>query len=257
MGVVFQGGNNIIKGGLRIFQHIVEDGLIMFFDPNNVQSYAGSGTTVNNIAPQVSTNGVTGTLDASAMYVNPSNASAYFRVRSDSVIQRLEFSSTVTRDTDDDSTTLMFYFWSDYDGSGQYAGSQAFFGGKYTNYMALSGGSGSTYGATAETNGGTIGNHDNFAGETGVFQKSAWQSWTNVIDSAVSRNYYNGVLNSTTYAMNDQSIHSFTRLGSSSTGTSSNARGGDIRMGALLLYNRALTGEEVKQNLDVLDRRFR
>ena len=257
MGLLVQGGNTVIQGGrTRVLLNIVEDGLILFLDPNDTNSYNGSGTTVNNIAPSSTTNGVGGTLDNASMYINPSDSAAYFRVRSDSVIQRLNFSSTITRDTDDDSSTVMFYFWSNYDASGQYANSQSFFGGKYTNYFALSGGSGTTYGATAETNGGTVGNHDHMAGEGGVFQKSAWQSWTNVVDSAVSSNYYNGTLHPTTYAMNDQSIHSFNKLGSSSTGTSSGARGGDIRMGALLIYNRALTGEEVRQNLDVLDRRF-
>lgn len=257
MGLTLQGGNTVFQGGRnRVLLNIVENGLTLFFDPNDTNSYSGAGTTVNNIAPSSSTNGVGGTLDTSSMYVNPSNGAAYFRVRSDSVIQRLELSSTITRDTDDDATTVMFYFWSNYDASSQYAGSQSFFGGKYTNYMALSGGSGTTYGATAETNGGTVGNHDHFAGESGVFQKSTWQSWTNVIANATSSNYYNGTLHPTTRTMNDQSFHSFSRLGSSSTGTGSGNRGGDIRMGALLIYNRALTSEEVRQNLDVLDRRF-
>ena len=257
MGVIVQGGNTLIQGGrTRVMLNIVEDGLILFFDPNDNRSYPDSGTSVINIAPQSTNNGVNGTLDASSMYVNPSDGAAYFRVRSDSVVQRLNFSSTITRDTDDESSTILFYFWSNYDASGQYGNSQSFFGGKYTNYFALSGGSGTTYGSSAETNGGTVGNHDYMANEGGVFQKSAWQSWTNVVDNAVSSNYYNGTLHSTTYAMNDQSVHSFNKLGSSSTGTSSGARGGDIRMGALLIYNRALTGEEVRQNLDILDRRF-
>ena len=257
MSITLQGGNTVIQTNTRILSSITENGLTLFFDPNDINSYTGTGTSVSNIAPDISTNGVTGTLDSSTMYVNPSDSAAYFRVRSDTVVQRLEFSSTITRDTDDQSSTIMFYFWSNYDASGQYAGSQSFFGGKYTNYFALSGGSGTTYGATAETNGGTVGNHDHMAGEGGVFQKSAWQSWTNVVDSAVSRNYYNGVLHPTTYAMNDQSIHSFNKLGSSSTGTGSGNRGGDIRMGALLIYNRALTVNEIRQNLDILNRRFR
>ena len=57
--------------------------------------------------------------------------------------------------------------------------------------------------------------------------------------------------------MANNAVHSFNRLGSTSTGTHGDARGGDIRMGALLIYNRALTQDEVRQNLDVLDRRFR
>lgn len=257
MAVLIQGGSTVIQSNTTLMSSIVEDGLILYMDPNDVNSYSGTGTAVSNIAPTATSNNVTGTLDASSMYVNPAGAAAYFRVRSDTVIQRLEFSSTITRDTDDDDSTVMFYFWSNYDGSSQYAGSQAFFGGKYTNYFALKGGSGTTYGAEAETNGGTVGNHDYMANESSVFQVAEWQSWTNVVSSAVSRNYYNGVLHNNTYAMNDQSVHSFARLGSNSTGTSSGARGGDIRMGALLIYNRALNQDEINQNLDILNRRFR
>ena len=258
MGVVLR-GNNIIEGTFRVNQHIVEDGLILFFDPNNEESYPGTGTAVNNIAPEVSSNNVTGTLDAASMYVNPSDASAYFRVRSDSVVERLDFSSTITRDADDGSSTVMFYFWSNYVANGQYGNSQAFFGGKYTNYMAIVGGNNGSYGVEAETNGGDDGNHDYMArtNETTGFVTGSWSSWTNILDSGNSNNYYNGVLSSTTHAMANNAVHSFSRLGSNATGTDSNARGGDIRMGALLIYNRALSGEEVRQNLDVLDRRFR
>lgn len=258
MGVILR-GNNIIEGTFRVNQHIVEDGLVLFFDPNNEESYAGSGTAVNNIAPEVSNNGITGTLDAASMYVNPSDASAYFRVRSDSVVERLDFSSTITRDADDGSSTVMFYFWSNYVANGQYGNSQAFFGGKYTNYMAIVGGNNGSYGVEAETNGGDDGNHDYMArtNETTGFVTGSWSSWTNILDGGNSNNYYNGVLSGTTHAMANNAIHSFSRLGSNATGTDGNARGGDIRMGALLIYNRALSGEEVRQNLDVLDRRFR
>ena len=259
MGVIVQGGNTLIQGGrTRVMLNIVEDGLILFFDPNDNRSYPDSGTSVINIAPQSTNNGVNATLDAASMYVNPSDGAAYFRVRSDSVIQRMDFSSTISRDADDDNSTVMFYFWSNYVANGQYGNSQAFFGGKYTNYMAIVGGSNGTYGVEAETNGGDQGNHDYMArsNETTGFVTGSWSSWTNVIEGGVSSNYYNGNLSGTTHEMNNNAVHSFSRLGSNSTGTSSSARGGDIRMGALLIYNRALTGEEVRQNLDILDRRF-
>lgn len=271
MGVVFQGGNNVIEGGLRVFQHIVEDGLIMFLDPNNENSYAGSGTTVFNIAPSISSNGITGSLDSESMYVNPSDSSAYFRVRSDSVIERLELSDTIRRPSTG-SSTLMFYFWSDYDSEGQYGNSQAFFGGKYTNYMALmyTSSNPGVYTPEAETNGsGTPqGNHDYFARtglETGAFPTTgSWSSWTSIIHNETGSNWFNGVPGNGQLGRDNEyhlssstSTHSFSRLGSTSTGTHGEARGGDIRMGALLLYNRPLTEEEIKQNLDVLDRRFR
>mgnify|MGYP002624365881 CR=1 FL=1 len=255
---------SIVIEGKTTFQYraeigpsIIEPGLIMYFDPNNTDSYPGTGTAVTNIAPASTNNGVNGTLDAASMYVDPAGSAAYFRVRSDSVVQRLELSSTISRDADDGSTTIMFYFWSNYDGTGQYGNSQAFFGGKYTNYMAIRGGTDGTYGAEAETNGGDDGNHDYMANENNVFATGSWQSWTNVIDGGVSSNYFNGTLHGTTYPMANNAVHSFSRLGSSSTGTGSGNRGGDIRMGALLMYNRALTATEVRRNLSLLDRRFR
>lgn len=261
MGVTLR-GNNIIEGTFRVNQHIVEDGLVMFFDPNNEESYSGTGTAVNNIAPEVSSNGITGTLDAASMYVNPSDAAAYFRVRSDTVVERLDFSGTITRNADE-ASTVMFYFWSNYNAQGQYGNSQAFFGGKYTNYMALTGGNNGTYGVEAETNGvGTPeGNHDYFGrnNDNPGFVTSAWQSWTSIFNNNQATNYFNGNLGAVThnFISPTTSAHTFNRLGSSSTGTGSGDRGGDIRMGALLIYNRALSGEEVRQNLDVLDRRFR
>ena len=47
----------------------------------------------------------------------------------------------------------MVWFWSDYDGTGQYGNSHALFGGKFVNYWAIIGGSGDTYGVEAETDG--------------------------------------------------------------------------------------------------------
>jgi len=260
MSIVIQGGQTVIQGSqFKVFQDIVLDGLELFFDPNDADSYSGTGTEVLNIAPNETTNGISGSLDAASMYVNPSDSAAYFRVRSDSVIQRLDFSGTISRDADDGTSTVMFYFWSNYDGTGQYGNSQAFFGGKYTNYMAITGGTNGTYGVEAETNGGDEGNHDYMArtSDNPGFVTGSWSSWTNIIADATSSNYFNGVLSPNTYAMANNAVHSFSRLGSNSTGTTSNDRGGDIRMGALLIYNRALTADEVRQNLDVLDRRFR
>jgi len=259
MGLILQGGSTVLTGGTsRVLQHIVEPGLLLFLDPNDENSYPGTGTSVTNIAPAASSNNINGTLDSSAMYVDPGSGDAsYFRVRSDSTVQRLEFDSTISRAGDGDST-LMFYWWSDYDATGQYSNSQAFFGGKYTNYMALRGGGNGFYSTEAETDGGSEGNHDYFANETGnIFATGSWNSWVSVFDSGTASNYYNGTLNYTTYPLNSTSIHSFIRLGSSSTGTTSNDRGGDIRMGALLIYNRVLTADEIRRNLDILDRRFK
>ena len=269
MGVVLN-GNNVFFGRAEVGMSIVEDGLILYMDPNNARSYSGTGTQVNNVAPATTNNGVTGSLDDAAMYVNPSDSAAYFRVRSDSVVQRLEFSDTLSL-PGSGSHTLMFYFWSDYNGNGQYGNSQAFLGGKYTNYMALVSptSTSTTYSAEAETNGsGTPqGNHDYFAlpvSESAVFTTGSWNSWTTIINDLTGSNYFNGSLGSGRlvdganeyHLLSSTSTFSFTRLGSNSTGTGGGSRGGDIRMGALLLYNRVLTQEEITRNLLILDRRF-
>ena len=238
---------------------LILDGLQMFLDPDNTDSYPGSGTAVTNIAPATTSNNINGTLDDANMYQSPNNEPAYFRVRSDSTIERLDFSGTISRAGNGDST-LHLYFWSDYDATGQYGNSQALFGGKYTNYMALTGGSGATYGVEAETNGvGTPeGNHDYFArtSDGQVFNTGQWNDWVSVFDSGTASNYFNGNLATNTYSISSTSTHSFNRLGSTSTGTGSGARGGDIRMGILLYYNRALTAAEIAQNRSVFLGRF-
>lgn len=260
MGVVVYG--NKFGGNILINNHIVEENLELFFDPNNDESYNGSGTIVYNIAPEQTSNNITGSLDDANMYVEgDNNRNSYFRVRSDSVVERLDFSGTITRNADEEST-VMFYFWSDYDATGQYGNSQAFFGGKYTNYMAIRGGSNGTYGVEAETNGvGTPeGNHDYFArnNDNPGFVTGSWSSWTSIFSGSQAWNYFNGNIATTrSFLSPSTSAHTFNRLGSNATGTNSEARGGDIRMGALLIYDRALSSDEVSQNLDVLDRRFR
>ena len=72
------------------------------------------------------------------MWVNPSDGPAYFRVETDDTnnLRVLTFDSQISRAGNGDST-LMFYWWSDYNANGQYSNSQAFFGGAFTNYMAL------------------------------------------------------------------------------------------------------------------------
>ena len=236
---------------------VVRDGLLLYMDPNKTASYPGTGTAVTNIAPSGSTNNIDGTLTNASMWVNPSDGPAYFRVETDdnNNLRVLTFDSTISRAGNGDST-LMFYFWSNYVANGQYSNSQAFFGGKYTNYMALRGGSNGSYGTEAETNGvgEPGGNHDYFANQGGnIFQTGTWSSWTSVFDSGTASNYYNGTLNGTTYSIGASTAHSFPRLGSTSTGNGSGDRGGDIRMGALLLYNRVLSDAEIRKNLDIFD----
>ena len=46
-----QGGNTVIQTNTRILSSITENGLTLFFDPNDINSYTGTGTSVSNIAP--------------------------------------------------------------------------------------------------------------------------------------------------------------------------------------------------------------
>ena len=242
---------------------VVRDGLLLYMDPNKTSSYSGTGTDVTNIAPSGSTNNIDGTLTNASMWVNPSDGPAYFRVETDdnSNIRVLTFDSNITRAGNGDST-ILFYWWSDYNGNGQYSNSQAFFGGAYTNYMALQSLNSSTtnYWPEAETNGigEPEGNHDYFAQnpDGAVFNVGEWNSWVSIFDSGTASNWYNGVENSNTYSLGSATSHIISRLGSTSTGNCSPpsvCRGGDIRMGALLVYDRVLSDAEIRKNLDIFD----
>lgn len=267
MGVTLYG--NEFQGNVLINNHIVEENLQLFLDPNNDESYnyipgqPETYLTVRNIAPPATNNGISGSLTNSDQHADYGTRNSYINVETSDASNQvtMSFSENVVRNVDEEST-LQFYFWSDYDATGQYGGSaQSFFGGKYTNYMSLLGGGGSTYGAEAETNG--VGapdnNHDYFArsSDNANFTKGAWNSWTSVFSGSKNWNYYNHNISVTrSFLSNDTAVHSFSKLGSTSAGSTSADRGGEIRMGALLLYDRALTTEEVEQNLDVLNRRF-
>jgi len=239
---------------------VVRDGLVLYMDPNKTSSYPGTGTAVTNIAPSGSTNNIDGTLTNASMWVNPSDGPAYFRVETDDSanIKVLTFDSQISRAGNGDST-ILFYWWSDYLAGSQYSNSQAFFGGKYTNYMALRTLNSSTtnYWPEAETDGiGEPGNnHDYFAKESdgAVFNVGEWNSWVSIFDSGTASNWYNGTENANTYALGAATTHYFSRLGSTSTGSGGGDRGGDIRMGTLLIYNRVLSDAEIRKNLDIFD----
>ncbi len=239
---------------------VVRDGLLLYMDPNKTASYPGTGTAVTNIAPSGSTNNIDGTLTNASMWVNPSDGPAYFRVETDdsSNIRVLTFDSTISRAGNADST-ILFYWWSDYLAGSQYSNSQSFFGGKFTDYMALRTLNSSTtnYWPEAETDGvgEPEGNHDYFGkeGDGAVFNVGEWNSWVSVFDSGTASNWYNGTENTNTYALGAATTHSFPRLGSTSTGSGGGDRGGDIRMGALLIYNRVLSDAEIRKNLDIFD----
>lgn len=240
---------------------VVRDGLLLYMDPNKTSSYPGTGTAVTNIAPSGSTNNIDGTLTNASMWVNPSDGPAYFRVETDDTnnLRVLTFDSQISRAGNGDST-LMFYWWSDYNANGQYSNSQAFFGGAFTNYMALESSSSTEtrYRPEAETDGigEPEGNHNYFAKPSDgyVFNQSEWSSWTSIFDSETASNWFNGTESSSTYTLGSSTTHYFTRLGSTATGDCSYpCRGGDIRMGALLLYNRVLSDAEIRKNLDIFD----
>ena len=235
---------------------LILDQLVLMYDVGNANSYQ-SGTTLTNMAPNSTSNGVDGTLDAASMVVTPSNAHPYVQVETDdgSDLKRIALDSTLIFNTDTENRTLSVWFWSNYNSTGQYSNSHALLGGKYVNYLAVANSSATTYTATAETNGGTEGNHDHFAsGESLLF--GAWNDWTVVWSGGEAQNYINGVASGDAYEMNPTSIFSFNTIGSTSTGNTSNDRGGTWRMGGFLLYDKALSASEVSQNNKVFRQKF-
>jgi len=247
--------NTSISNGV-INPPLVLDQLALMYDVGNRNSYT-SGTTLTNMAPAQFSNGVNGTLDNSSMVVTPSNAHPYIQLETDdgANLRRIALDSTISLDTDDDNRTLSIWFWSNYNGTGQYGNSHALLGGKYTNYWAVKNTNATTYVTEAETNGGTIGNHDYFSnGESLNF--GAWNDWTVVWNGGDAQNYINGVSVGSPYEMNTNSTFSFSRIGSTSTGNDGNARGGTWRMGGFLLYNKALSASEIDQNHKVFRQKF-
>lgn len=238
---------------------LTTDQLVLMYDVGNPNSYQ-SGTALTNMAPPAFNNGVDGTLDNSSMVVTPSGVHPYIQLETDdgANLRRIALDSTITIDTDDDDRTISIWFWSDYDGTGQYGNSHALLGGKYTNYWAIVGGSGNSYQIEAETNGGDEGNHDYFARTDmgSVINKSAWNHWTVVWSGGNAQNYINGAYVGGALAMANNSTFSFGRIGSTSTGSGSGDRGGTWRLGGFLIYNKALSQAELDQNHQVFLQKF-
>lgn len=235
---------------------LVLDQLALMYDVGNPNSYT-SGTTLTNMAPTNTSNGVNGTLDNSSMVQTPSNKHPYIQLETDdnANLRRISLDSTITLDTDDDNRTLSIWFWSNYDATGQYSNSHALLGGKYTNYLAVRSTSATTYDTEAETDGGDDGNHDYFSiGQALSF--GAWNNWTTVWNGGNAQNFMNGVSTGPSYAQANNSTFTFSRIGSTSTGNTNNNRGGTWRLGGFLLYTKALSSAEVTQNQKVFERKF-
>ena len=241
---------------LQLNPQIVKDQLQLYFDVNNRNSYT-SGTTLTNMASPQFSNGVNGTLDDSSMVVTPSNQHPYIQLETNnsSALKRIALDSTISIDGDDGERTMSIWFWSNYNATGQYSASHALFGGKYVNYWAVKNNSATSYITEAETNGGDDGNHDYFAnGESLIYQ--GWNNWTVVWSGGNAQNYINGSNVGSSYAMANNSVFSYNTIGSTSTGNTSNDRGGTWRFGGLLLYNKALSLAELNQNHKVFQLKF-
>lgn len=242
---------------LQLNPQIVKDQLQLYYDVNNRNSYT-TGTTLTNMAPAQFTNGVNGTLDNSSMVQRPDNLHPYIQIETDdgANLRRISLDSTISFDTDDDSRTMSVWFWTDYDATGQYSSSHALFGGKFKNYWAVKNSSGpSNYRTEAETNGGDDGNHDHFTGGQSL-NYQGWNNWTVTWSGGVARNYINGTYHSNTYSMANNSTFSYNIIGSTSTGSTGEDRGGTWRFGGLLIYNKALTESELDQNHKVFQLKF-
>ena len=241
---------------IQLNPQIVKDELQLYYDVNNPNSYT-TGTALNNMAPSEFSNNVDATLDNSSMVQTPTDKHPYIQLETNdsSNLRRISLDSTISIDADDGSRTMSVWFWSNYNATGQYGNSHALFGGKYTNYWAVASTSATTYTATAETNGGDDGNHDHFATNQSL-NFGAWNNWTVVWSGGNAQNYINGTLDSTQYAMANNAIFSYNRIGSTSTGNGSGNRGGTWRFGGLLLYNKALSTAELDQNHKVFELKF-
>lgn len=248
--------SNIRGTKLQLNPQIVKDQLQLYFDVGNANSYT-TGTALNNMAPAKFNNGVTGTLDNSSMVQTPTDKYPYIQIETNdgTNLRRIALSSTISIDGDDGSRTMMVWFWSNYNATGQYSASHALFGGKYTNYWAVKNNSATSYITEAETNGGNDGNHDYFSnGHSLIF--GGWNNWTVVWSGGNAQNYINGSNVGSTYAMATNSVFSYNRIGSTSTGSGGGDRGGTWRFGGLLLYNKALSTAELNQNHKVFQLKF-
>ena len=241
---------------IQLNPQIVKDELQLYYDVNNRNSYV-SGTTLTNIAPSQFTNGVNATLDNASMVTTPTNAHPYIQLETDdgANLRRISLDSTISFSTDDTDRTMSVWFWSDYDGTGQYGNSHALFGGKYTNYWAVRSTSATTYTTEAETDGGVDGNHDYFSDGQGL-NFGDWNNWTVVWSGGNAQNYINGAYAGSSFAMATNSTFSYNRIGSTSTGSGSGDRGGTWRFGGLLVYNKALSLAELNQNHKVFQLKF-
>ena len=228
---------------------LVRSGLTMYFDPTETTSYSGSGTTLTNIAPAEFNNGINATLDNADMFT--SGDTPYFSITADGVntTKRIDFSSNAAHLPG--GSTLSIFWWSDYNPDDNYSDSLAFHAqNKYTDYMgARRTTSATTWGVEAETNGaGTPqGNHDYFATDSGIgFNIGDWNEWTSVFNNNTATNFFNGTKHGTSRSLSSSSQLTLNRIGSNRTGA--NERRGNFRVGRWMLYNRALTDDEVRAN---------
>jgi hypothetical protein len=248
--------SNIRGTKLQLNPQIVKDQLQLYYDVGNANSYT-TGTALNNMAPAKYSNNVDATLDNSSMVQTPTDKYPYIQIETDdgANLKRIALDSTISIDGDDGERTMSVWFWSNYNATGQYSASHALFGGKYTNYWAVKNNSATSYITEAETNGGNDGNHDYFSnGHSLIF--GGWNNWTVVWSGGNATNYINGSNVGSSYAMATNSVFSYNTIGSTSTGSTSNDRGGTWRFGGLLLYNKALSTAELNQNHKVFQLKF-
>lgn len=241
---------------------LVRNGLTMYFDPTETTSYPGSGTALTNIAPAEFNNGINATLDTPSMYV--AGETPYFFVRADQdtgTVQRINFSSNAAHLPG--GSTLSIFWWADYDpqANENYSNQLAFHAqSKWTNYMGANRTTSATsWSVEGETNGAGVGyNHDYFAQGGGIgFNIGDWNEWTSVFNNNVASNWFNGVEHSSTFDLGPDSELTLSRIGSNQTQSyaapsgdpnATKHRTGNFRVGRWMLYNRALTDDEVRAN---------
>ena len=221
--------------GLMHGTNIVKDGLVFQVDAANPRSYPGSGTNIKNLI-----NSVNGTFHGSPTFQNAFNGIIDFDGTDD----------YIDTNFNTDSDYISFIFWA-YRDAGVNDGTYLSRWGSGSNWSIIvrEDSSNNLKIQLQCSNGNTIGNTD-MSLSTGD-----WNCYAVTFDGTIVRIYKNGIQNTT------QNLAGVLKtgtpdlfIGDRSTLSQSPLNG---QIGPLLIYNRALSAGEVKQNYNAMKARFR
>lgn len=224
---------------------IVTDGLVLYLDAANTRSYPGTGTTWSDL----SRGGNNGTLTNGPTFNSANGGSIVFDGTNDYVATNIVSLRSLTGTR----STLMMWFRTPNSSTRQaLLADWTSAGNNETARLEISG-----YNMSANKVGGTI--NSSGGGATPVQSTTSIQNntWYNVVllyDGNFTRLYLNGI--------QEASLATGER-GSNSTGLVAIARGGDYNgiylngnIAQTLIYNRALSATEIRQNYNATKTRF-